>query len=384
MRHSLRLLLGIVFSLQLLGCGGSSVELPEDVLTDETYAVQWIDFGAIEPGDGVKLFGSLSGDMSDTQAQARLWLSAEADDVDIAYRERWEAFTDSGCQGILTVYYLEEKTEGELLRTTEKLRRHCFIKASAGTSAKQIEDAITDFADDDGSSDFDLEEVGDKTGWFWITSDNPPEDAPALPDKGDEEVTKTFAKLLAEGGDAPSITAWRSTKPISESIKEALDQDSLGDDKEQDLKYAKGVQSIVLTCTPGRKANSKAAITFDDKDLAKAYAQDHNDAQRYGKAAMKRMLVSVANPPEPELFDRLSDEMTAKASGKVVTVSLDGAGVQDMVVIVAALRGTGGDITSPRGLVDLDDVLRVPGATDVPGVRSCYDGLSFGRSKQPK
>lgn len=372
--------------LTLVGCGGSSVDLPEEVMTDDAYAVVWTDFKAIKPDEGVKMLSGLADDMPDEQPKSRLWLSAEADDIDGKYRERWEAFTDAGCQGMLTVFYRVETTEGEgeFKRTSVKYRKHTFIKAKKSTKASELEKALDEYAEEDGNDDLELKGVGKETGWFWITRDDAPDSDPDMPEDGKEENAKAFGKLLAKGDGAPIIAAWRMIKPIAEEIDEELKREGLSDERKDELKLSKATESIVLTCTPGKSAKSVATITFEKSDHAKTYAEENNDKQLSQRAEVKRAMMNAENPPHPSVIDGLTDSMVAKASGKNVKLTVDKGSVEDMLNIIASMRGAAGDGTSPRTLLDVDSLLHVPKMDQVPGVRSVYDQLNFGRIRLPQ
>ncbi len=389
MRTITHTLTAAVLLVLLVGCGGSSVDLPEDVLTDEAYAVVWTDFKAINPDEGVKMLGGMADKMPDEQPKARLWLSAEADDIDGRYRERWDAFTDAGCQGMLTVYYRNENTEGEGddKRTVVNYRKHTFIKAKKSAKSEDIEKALDQFAEDDGNADFELESVGEDTGWYWVTQDDAPEGSPSMPEDGDAEAVKAFKKLLAKGEGAPVIAAWRMIDGIGEEIDEELDREGLSDERKDELKRAKATQSVVLTCTPGNSAKVSAVVTFDEKDQAKAYAQEHNDKQIEERAQAKRSMMNAENPPHPDVLDDLTDGLKAKVSGKTVSVQVNKGTLKDMLNIAAARSASGNDLTSPSRLLVFESMLKVPSSGDVPGVRSCYDTdkhLSFGRTKLPQ
>lgn len=370
----------------ITGCGGSSVDLPESVMTDEAYAVQWTDFEAITPDDGVKMLSGMADDMSDDQPKARLWLSAEADQVSGDYRERWEAFTDAGCRGMLTVYYRNEVTEGkdDDKKKVTKYRKHTFIKAKKDTKASELIKALDEFAEDDGIDDLKLEAVGKDTGWFWVTRDDAPDDAPNLPKKGDEETAKAFEKLLAKADDAAVVVAWRMIDGIAGEIDDELDRDEISKEREDKLERTKATESIVLACSPGRSAKLSAEVTFSDSKHAKAYAQEHNDQMLEARAGLKKMMINVESPPHPKVIDGLVDSMEAKASGKSVAMKIDSAAVNDMFNLISARMGAGGDQTSPTALLSVDGMLHLPDRSDVPGVRSCYDALDFGRSRQPQ
>ncbi|MFN3168607.1 MAG: hypothetical protein ACE37H_16225 [Phycisphaeraceae bacterium] len=372
--------------LLLTGCGGSSVDLPEDVMTDEAYAVQWVDFESIKPDEGVKMLGGLADDMSDDQPKARLWLSAEADQIEGDYRERWEAFTDAGCQGVLTVYYRNEVTEGEGedKKKVAKYRKHTFIKAGKKAKAKDLEEALDEFAEDDGIDDLELEPVGKDTGWFWVTRGESPDGSPKMPKKGDEKTAEAFEKLLAKADDAAIVVAWRMIDGISDEIDDELDREEISDERKEELERAKATQSIVLACSPGTSAQLSARVTFEKSEHAKAYAQEHNDSILDVRASLKKAMINAESPPHPKVIDGVADSMQIKTSGKTATLELDRGAVKDMLTLMSARMGMGGDDTSPVGLLRVESLLQVPDRSDVPGVRSCYDDLKLDRSRQPQ
>lgn len=370
----------------MTGCGGSSVDLPEEVLTKEAYAVQWVDFEAIKPDEGVKMLASIADDMSDDQPKARLWLSAEADEIDSAYRERWEAFTEAGCRGILTVYYRNEVTEGEgdNKKTVIKYRQHTFIKADKTKKAKDLEDALDDFAKDDGVDDLELEAVGKDTGWFWVTRGNAPNHAPKMPSKGDKASAEAFGDLLAESNGAAISVAWRMIDGIADEIDDELKRDGISAERKEKLERTKATQSIVMTCSPGKSASLSAAVTFEETEQAKAYAEEHNEQFIPMRAGLKRMMINVESPPHPKVIDGLVDSMQIKASGKTATLKIDSDAVKNMLNLMSAMMGTGGDQTSPVTLLDIDSLLQLPDPSEVPGLRSCYDNLKLDRSRLPR
>lgn len=374
----------VVLFTMLVGCGGSSVDLPDEVLTDEAYAIQWTDFKAIEPDDGVKLLGGMADDMSDDQAKARLWLSAEADDIDGKYRERWEAFTDVGCQGMLTVYYRNVTTEGEgdNKRKVVKYQKHTFLKAKKGVKSKDLEDALDEFAEDDDNKKLEFEAVDDADGWFWLTRDG--DEVLKMPADADEDTAEAFKKLLKEAGDAPTVTAWRMIDEIGEEIDEELKREGLSDEREDELKRAKSTKSIVMACTPGKSAKTSLVITFEDGKQADGYADDFNAELLEKRAGLKRGMINAENPPHPSVIDDLFDDLMVKTSGKEVSLEISRGSLEDMLNILASMLGSGGDATSPRSMLEVDPMLNVPPAYQVPGVRSCYDQLEFGASKLPQ
>lgn len=370
----------------LVGCGGSSVDLPEEVINDDAYAMQWTDFKAIKPDEGVKLLGDMADDMSDEQPKARLWLSAEADEIDGNYRERWDAFTQAGCEGMLTVYYRVQTTEGkgEEKTTDVAYRRHTFIKAKKGAKSDDLEKALEQFAEDDGVEKLKLESVGKESVWFWVTREDASDNSPKMPKGGDEKNAKAFDKLLAKGDGAAIIAAWRMIKGIAEEIDDELKNKDLTDDREDELKLAKSTQSVVMACSPGKGATLTAIADFVDSKQAKAFAQGHNDRLIDARASVKKQMINVESPPHPSVIDGLFKNMQAKPSGKTVTLKIDRKTVGDMINLSSSMMGQGGDLTSPAPLLDFDGSLHMLGASDVPGIRACYDQLKFDRSRQPQ
>ncbi len=372
----------------LVGCGGSSADLPEDVLTQDAYALVWTDIKSIKPADGEQLLADLADDMPDEQPRARLWLSAEADDIASSYDKKWNAFTEASCEGILTVYYRIEKSEGDGPFSTVNYRRHTFIKAGKSAKADDLEKSLKAFAEKDGNDKLKFVAVGEKTGWFWLTREGADDSLPKMPSKGDEETAKAFKKLLDQGKGAAVIAAWRFIKPMSDEIDKQLKDDTLSEDRKEDLERAGATQSVVMSCAPGKSPKVSVVITFDDSEQAKAYAKEENDKMLESRGDMKRELMSAENPPHPSVIDRLSENMQIKTSGKTATLTMDKSMVKDTLNLIASsparsVKGSA-DLTSPASLLPFDAMLRVPGADQVPGVRSCYEQLNFGWNRLPQ
>ena len=65
-------LLTLMMLFSLVGCGGSSVKLPESAITEDVYALQWFDTKNMSPDDAIKMLNNVAEDMSDDQPKARL------------------------------------------------------------------------------------------------------------------------------------------------------------------------------------------------------------------------------------------------------------------------------------------------------------------------
>lgn len=386
MRHATRLFTLAFILVYLTGCGGSSVDLPKEVMTEDAYAVQWIDFEAIDPDDGVKLLRGLSDDMSDDQPKATLWLSAGADKIDTAYRERWDAFTDAGCKGLLTVYYRVETTQGsgDNKRTDVKWQRHTFVKAGKDAKTDGLEEVLAPFAEEDGIEKVMLKQVGKDSPWYWLTREGAPSSMPEVPEGGDEKTAKAFQKLLDKGDGAPMVTAWRALEPFAEAFDEELKREDMEERHVEELKQNKAMETIVLACTPGRSAATSAILTFSDAETAKAYAKGRNEKLIEMRPELKTAMINTENPPHPDLIDELIDAMGAKQSGKSVAVTLGRGSLKDMLSLSAARMSKSMDDTAPAYLFETSSLLRVPSSEDVPGVRNCYEALKFGRDRMPQ
>lgn len=378
----------VVLLFALVGCGGSSVDLPESVMNDEAYAVVWIDFQDIEPEAGINLLRDLADDMPDEQPKARLWLSAEADEVEGAYQQDWEAFTDAGGQGLLTVYYRVETkatvTEGNAtpMPPLVSYRTHTFIKAEGGAAVDELKGAIASIAKYDSATKIKLVAVGEDSGWYWLTREDASESAPKLPTGGSEATAELFADLMDEAEGAPIVAAWRMIEPIEKELAEELKREGMPEERKEELVRAKATRSVVMACTPGDASSTSVVIEFNDSDLADAYAEAHNDNLLTLRSSMKKNMINSESPPHPSVIDGVIDRWQAEVSGKSVTISLDSGAIQDLLNLTASRLGSG-DSTTPAALCKIDRQLHVPSESDVPGVRSCYDALKFDRSRLP-
>ena len=377
--------LALVLLFALTGCGGSSFDLPESVITEDAYAVHWTDFSAIAPEAGVKAFNNLADDIDDDQPKARLWMSMQADLIQADYAERWEAFTEAGCKGMLKVFYAVPKTtgEGEFQTTRIAYQKHTFIKARKDTDNDELVKALSEFAEADGNADLKLVAVGEDTGWFWLTREAAPSRTPEMPDGANEEALKVFQKLIKDAGDSPMVTAWRPVDPISDKIKEELDRDDLDEDRKQEMELAQSIQSIVTTCSTGRGATSGTSIVFAESDDAQDFADYQNKLLLQAQAALKQLMIGSENPPHPSVIDDLIEDGQIQTSGKTASVQLDANAIESMQLLMAARLGSGGDMTAPPH-ADVSSVLRLPSGSDVPGVMSCYNRLVFGRQNLPQ
>lgn len=386
MKKNTTLLLLCTVLLAMVGCGGSSsVELPEDIITEDAYALTWVDFSSIEPEAGVKMLSGIASDVDDDQGKARLWLSAAGDTVDAFYRERWDAFTEAGGQGMLTVYYCTEEKEKRTFET------HTFIKAKKGTKGDDIVEAIESFVDEDmglawekdKDADLELEEVGDD-GWFWVTRTKAPEGSPEMPDDGDSEALEVFTDLLDDADGAPIVYAFRMIEPILDTVeKELKDKDKkLDAERKEQLEFAEAIKSYALACSPGSGAWTQSVIHFEGDEDAKAYAEDYNDRMRKFKPRFKRAFMSRDDPPHPDELNSILDKFKADASGETVTSKYEGDMLESLLVLTTAADGKNADSTSPVMMLELDRALVQPNYEQVPGIWSCYE-ISFDKKILP-
>ena len=378
-------LLALAILFLLVGCGGSSVDLPESVITEDTYALQWTDFSAIDPDAGVKAFNRLADDIDDDQSKARLWMSMQADLIQTDYTERWEAFTEAGCTGMLKVFYAVPTTtgEGDFQTTRISYQKHMFIKADKDADDDELVKALAEFAEADGNASLKLVAVGEDTGWFWLTREAATASSPKMPEGANEKALAAMKGLMDDGGDAPMVTVWRPVGPITDKLDEELERDDLDDDRKTELELAKSMQSVVMTCSSGRGATTDTTITFAESEDAKAFAERENADSPQLKAALKQLMIGSENPPHPSVIDDLVEDNEFRVSGKTASVELDAGAVESMMLLMGARLGAGGDMTAPPH-ADISSALRLPSGADVPGVMSCYNRLVFGRYNLPQ
>ncbi|XAL98623.1 hypothetical protein OT109_13660 [Phycisphaeraceae bacterium D3-23] len=383
-------LLALMLMTSLVGCGGSSVSLPESAITEDCYAIQWFDTKAMSPDMAKDMIRGIADDMSDDQPKARLWMSARADMVESSYEERWDAFTEAGGIGFLRLHYvLEKKGEGDDADPTTHYRTYVLIRVKKSADIGDLEKAIKDYvADDNGNredNEVKLEKVDGEEEWYWLTTEGRPEGF-KLPEKKDEDALKAFNKLIGQTGGAPAYSVWRTNEKLIESLEKRLDDDEvdLTDDEEARLKEAVHLQSVVMAITPGPSPSVEVSVTFDDKEYAKTFAEEHNDGLSQRRAMLKQVLMGAENPPHPSVVDRLVEQMEVKPSGATVSISMNARNVKDGLAIRASQLDNGGiDTTTPGGIFAMFDmgqpasrqfsVLRVP---SMPGSMGVF-GLSF-------
>ena len=368
-----------VFVLFLLvsmtGCGGSSVSLPESAMTEDVYAVQWYDTKSMTPEAAIKMLNKVAEGMSDDQPKARLWMSANADAMDASYSERWEAFTQAGGEGFLVIYYATEKTtgEGDNATTTTAYSSHVLVRVKKETSTDDLEEAVSDFAKEDRNSKIEFDKVKDTDRWLYLTRDEG-ENTRELPDDGDEDVAKKFAKMLCSAGDASAVTVWTMPEAVKDEIEKDLKREGLTDEQKARLKEQLHTESVVMAVSTGSSLGVEVTVDFDEKEQAQTFAGDHNDGLIRRRQGLKQSLIEAENPPHPSVINRLVEQMQIQPSGKTVSISMSGSQIRDGLSITAATRGRGGaDTASPGGLMDLHNRLRVPRMRGVVGV----NGISF-------
>ena len=370
-------LLALMLLVTLTGCGGSSVDLPDKVFNKDVYAIQWIDVTQLSPDDAKDLFNGLADDMSDDQPKARLWASAQADGVQAGYADRWEAFTEAGGQGALLVH--TAKTTGEGDSASVERGYYVLLKVKKGTSSDELRKAIAEFAKEDNNEKIKFEPIDGTDGqWLWLTRENRPDGAPKLPSDGSEENAKAFQDLLKRGDGAAVISAWRGNDAIRDQIKrdlEKADDRNLSEEDKQRLKEAQDIQSVVMSVNAGSSASISATVEFNDKELAKAFAEYHNERLVSQRMSMKTALMNAENPPHPSVVDGIFEEQEVKASGKKIELELGSSVMADGMNVYAATMGQGRIGTAdPSRLLPLHSALSVPPS---PGVPSCYN-IRFG------
>lgn len=374
-------LVAMMLVLPLVGCGGSSVDLPEKVFNGDVYGVQWIDFSELEPEDAVAMLSEMADDMSDDQPKARLWMSAQADGLDSNYTERWETFTEAGGQGILIVHSAKSKKtgEGDNARTTLERSQFVLVKVKKGTTTDSLEKALGDLAKEDGNDKIKFETVDGTDGaWLWLTREGRSDDAPKLPSDGSEENAKAFEKLIGQADGAPVVSAWRSTEAIKKQLEKELsdaDDNDLTDDQKARLKEAIGTESVVMAVKAGGELGVSVTVTFADKELANAFAEFNNEGLLKERRSMKMDLTNSENPPHPSVVNRIFESQEVKASGKKVSIEMDSESIRDGLSVVAATRGQSRVSTiDPGSLLPIHSGLLVPA---VPGAPECYFTLRF-------
>lgn len=363
----------LLMMVSMVGCGGSSVSLPESAMTDELYAVQWYDTKNMSPDDAIKMLNDVAEDMSDDQPKARLWMSAQADAMEASYMDRWEAFTEAGGQGFLVLYYAVEKTvgEGENAVTTTDYQSYVLVRVKKGTSTDDLEKALAEFAKDDGNEKIKFEKVKDEDNWLFLTREG--EGTPELPDDGSKDVAKEFEKLMRSAGGASAVTVWTMPEAVKEDIEKELKREGITDEQEARLKEQLHTESVVMAVSTGGSPSVEVTVNFDEKEQAESFAEEHNDGLINRRAGIKNALIDSENPPHPSVVNRLIEKMEVRASGKSVSISMSSSEVRDGLAIMAATRGRGVDTSSPTGLMSVSGQLRVP---RMPGAVS-VNGLSF-------
>ncbi|MFI4860798.1 MAG: hypothetical protein ACIAXF_08975 [Phycisphaerales bacterium JB063] len=347
-------LFALLLMTSLVGCGGSSVSLPESAITEDCFAIQWVDTKSLTPDMAKDMIRGVADDMSDDQPQARLLMSATADMVESRYQDRWETFTDAGGLGFLQLHYmLEKKGEGEDAEPTTHYRTYVLVRVKKGTDAKDLEEAIKDFAAEDNGNraenDVKLEKVDGEDEWYWLTTEGRTEGF-KLPEDGDEDTFKAFKKLVGDAGGAPAYMVWRTHEKLIESAQKQLDDDDADhtDDQEARLKEIVHLESVAMYVTAGSSPKVVVTVNFDDKEFAQSFADEHNDGLSQRRAGLKIALSKAENPPHPSVIDRLVDTMEVKPSGNSVSITMNSGNVHDGVAIQASVvNGNAPNTTSP-------------------------------------
>lgn len=372
-------LFALLMMASLVGCGGSSVSLPESAMTDELYAVQWFDTKNMSIDDAIKMLNGVSEDMSDDQPKARLWMSASADAMDARYQDRWEAFTEAGGEGFLVLHYAEEKTvgEGDNAVTTTEYKSYVLVRVKKGTSAGDLAEALKkdDMAKDDGNEKIKFVKVEGDERWFYLTREYAEgQTAPKLPDGGSKDTAKEFEKLMRSAGGAAAVTVWTMPDGIKDEIEKDMKREGVTDEQKDRLKEQLHTESVVLSVTPGSSPKVEVTVNFDEKEQAVSFAQEHNDLLILRRRGLKLALVESENPPHPSVVNRIVDQMEVKPSGSSISITMSSGEVRDGLSIFAATRGQGqADTTSPTGIIQIAGRLRVP---RMPGVID-VNGISF-------
>lgn len=373
MKHLSLSLFALMMLFSMVGCGGSSVQLPESAITKDCYALQWFDTKSMSPDDAIKMLNNVAEDMSDDQPKARLWMSAQADAMEASYEERWETFTEAGGEGFLILHYATEKTvgEGDNATTTTEYETFVLVRVKKGTSTDDMEEAVADFAKEDGNEKVKFEKVEGEDRWFFLTREG--ENTPELPDDGDDDTRKALEKLMRSAGNASAVTVWTMPEAIKEEIEKELKREGLTDEQEERLKEQLHTESVVMSVTSGGSPNVEVTVNFDDKEQAKTFAEEHNDNLVLRRQGLKQGLVEAENPPHPSVVNRIVEKMEVKPSGSSVSITMGSGEVRDGLSIIAATRGRGIDTSSPTGIIQIDGRLRVP---RMPGVVA-VNGISF-------
>lgn len=371
--------------LALVGCGGSSMELPKSAITEDCFAVQWYDTAALTPDMAKDMISGIADDMSDDQPKARLWMSASADTIEAGYEKKWDAFTEAGGLGFLRLHYMLEKKGEDDADPTTHYRTYVLIRVKKKTDIGDLEEAIADFVKDDNmGGKVKLEKVKGEEEWYWLTTEERP-DGFDLPEDEDEESVKVFKKLIGQAGGAPAITVWRTHERLTEAFKKELDDDDNkpSDDRKERLEEAINTESIVMYVTPGKSPKVVVKVTFTDKEYAKTFAEEHNSNLAMTRRGMKIALMSTESPPHPSVVDRLVDQLEVKASGSSVSITMSSRSVEDGMAIQASLQGARGvDTTSPNGIfTTIERGLQVPSMAGVMDVFSVNFRDPSGRSQ---
>jgi len=367
-------LFALMMLVSMVGCGGSSVKLPESAITKDCYAIQWFDTKSMSPEDAIKMLNNVAEDMSDDQPKARLWMSAQADVMEASYQERWDAFTEAGGEGFLVLHYATEKTtgEGDAAVTTTVYQTYTLVRVKKGTSTGDLTDALKDFAKEDNNEKIKFVKVDGEETWLYLTREYAEgQTAPELPADGDEDTLKAMQKLMRSASGASAVTVWTMPDAVKEEIEKELKREGLTDDQKERLKEQLHTESVVMAVTTGANPTVELTINFDEKDQAETFADEHNSNLVAMRAALKNALLTSENPPHPSVVNSIVDKMEVKPSGKSVSISMTSGDVRDGMSISAATLGRGGvDTTSPGRLMNVHPRLRVPSLRGVQGVNN--------------
>lgn len=370
-------LFALMMLVSMVGCGGSSVKLPESAITKDCYAIQWFDTKSMSPDDAIKMLNNVAEDMSDDQPKARLWMSAQADAMEASYQERWDAFTEAGGEGFLILHYATEKTtgEGEAAVTTTVYQTYTLVRVKKGTSTGDLADALKDFAKDDNNEKIKFVKVEGEETWFYLTREYAEgQTATELPDDGDEDTLKAMQKLMRSVSGASAVTVWTMPDAVKEEIEKELKREGLTDDQEDRLKEQLHTESVVMAVTTGASPSVEVTVAFDEKDQAQTFAEEHNSNLVLRRQGLKTALVDAENPPHPSVVNRIVEKMEVDTSGKTVSITMSSSEVRDGLSIIAATRGRGQiDTSSPTGILQINGRLRVP---RMPGVVA-VNGISL-------
>ena len=179
---------------------------------------------------------------------------------------------------------------------------------------------------------------------------------------------------MRSAGSASAITVWTMPEAIKEEIEKELKREGLTDEQEERLQEQLHTESVVMSVTTGSSPNVEVTITFDEKDQAVTFADEHNSNLVLRRQGLKTALVEAENPPHPSVVNRIVEKMEVKPSGKTVSITMSSSEVRDGLSIIAATRGRGRiDTSSPTGIMQVSGRLRVPG---MPGVVAAND-ISF-------